>query len=217
VPSGGPCEVENAMIYVLHRPLQQLLPQLACGQRVMAAHRQQIRHFREAHLNAFCQQQHLAAPQFALQPHGKPCCANLPQLVFNQSHSQQHYALVYSVQLANIGVDIEDLNRQLRMQAVAEHAFHAEEYHSWQQTGFDRKFWLKVWTLKEALLKAHGMGIRLSLNTLNTAADPQQNHGRVHHPILGEWCYQTLYLPSSVLSIAYPPGADPQSTQLIYL
>ena len=51
-----------------------------------------------------------------------------------------------------------------------------------QQQGQDREYWFKVWTTKEAILKASGLGIRLDLNSLNTQVHPEQNGGMCTHP-----------------------------------
>ncbi len=104
----------------------------------------------------------------------------------------------------SIGVDIEDLNRQVRLEALAKHAFHPEEMKVWQALNYDRAFWFKVWTIKEAVLKAHGMGIRLSLNTLNTKAHPTWDFGVVEHELLGSFYYQNIVMSNAMLAVAYP-------------
>jgi 4'-phosphopantetheinyl transferase len=44
----------------------------------------------------------------------------------------------------------------VRFEALAKHAFHPEEYQAWQ--ALDKILLLKVWTTKEAILKASGLG-----------------------------------------------------------
>ena len=52
---------------------------------------------------------------------------------------------------------IEELDRKVRFDALAQHAFHPEEYQTWQESQ-DEEYWFRVWTTKEAILKASGLG-----------------------------------------------------------
>ena len=142
--------------------------------------------------------------QIEVNDFGKPILKIPNQFQFNQSHSQHSYAMAISDEIANIGVDIEDLNRQVRFEALAKHAFHPEEMKVWRALNYDRAFWFKVWTIKEAVLKAHGMGIRLSLNTLNTHAHPTWDFGVVEHELLGSFYYQNIAMSNAMLAVAYP-------------
>lgn len=149
--------------------------------------------------------QRIEQDSFANTLHGKPYLKN-QVLAFNHSHSQQHYALVSSVQHAHVGVDVEDLNRRVRMDALAQHAFHPEEYATWKALDEDRHYWFKVWTTKEAVLKAHGLGIRLSLNELNTQVHPTQDTGQIEHVLLGKVAYQNFVLNQVMLTVAWCLG-----------
>ncbi len=146
---------------------------------------------------------------------GKPILKFPYQFQFNQSHSQQSYVMAISDEIANIGVDIEDLNRQVRFEALAKHAFHPEEMKVWKALNYDRAFWFKVWTSKEAVLKAHGLGIRLSLNTLNTHAHPTWDFGVVEHELLGSFYYQNIVMPYAMLTVAYPNPHQTRSSDSI--
>ncbi|MFI7961692.1 4'-phosphopantetheinyl transferase family protein, partial [Acinetobacter baumannii] len=88
--------------------------------------------------------------EFAKHEHGKPYLLN-HTLHFNHSHSQQYYALVMSENVKDIGVDVEELDRNIRLDALAKHAFHPDEYVTWQSLEQDREYWFKVWTTKEAV------------------------------------------------------------------
>ena len=134
---------------------------------------------------------------------GKPHLVHFKHVAFNHSHSQNHYALAISQQIQDIGVDIEDLKRKVRFDALAKHAFHQDEYQKWQDLDGDIEYWFKVWTTKEAVLKASGLGIRLSLNELNTHAHPLENGGMCSHPLIGVFAYQNFQLAQSMLSIAW--------------
>ncbi len=134
---------------------------------------------------------------------GKPFLLNDPNCAFNHSHSQKNYALAMSNQIKDIGVDIEDLERQVRFDALAKHAFHPDEYQTWKDLEFDPVFWFKVWTTKEAILKASGLGIRLSLNELNTHVHAINDGGICTHPQIGSFAYQNFTLSHVMLTVAW--------------
>ncbi len=139
---------------------------------------------------------------FAKTEHGKPYLKG-QVLAFNHSHSQQHYALLTGPQQLPIGIDVEDLNRRVRMEALAQHAFHPEEYAHWKDLQEDRAFWFRVWTTKEAVLKAHGLGIRLTLKNLNTQVHPDRDAGYIQHDLLGQIAYQNFHLDEVMLTVAW--------------
>ena len=136
-------------------------------------------------------------------PHGKPFLMAFPQLQFNHSHSRQHYALASSFELLDIGIDIEDLDRKVRFDGLAQHAFHPNELKYWQDLEHDADYWFRVWTTKEAVLKASGLGIRLSLNELDTRVHPSAQGGICHHPQIGSFAYQNFRLTDYMLTVAW--------------
>ena len=144
----------------------------------------------------------VAQLQFAKHVQGKPFLSS-HTLHFNHSHSQQHYALALSDHVHDLGIDVEELDRNVRFEALAQHAFHPDEYQIWQDTQ-DKEYWFKVWTCKEAILKASGLGIRLSLKGLNTQVHPIQQGGMCSHPLIGTFAYQHFVLNhQAVVSVAW--------------
>ncbi|WP_151716914.1 4'-phosphopantetheinyl transferase superfamily protein [Acinetobacter sp. TUM15071] len=135
---------------------------------------------------------------FAKHEHGKPFLSS-HSLHFNHSHSQQYYALAMSKRVQDIGIDVEELDRKVRYDALAQHAFHPEEYQIWQQQDQDLEYWFKVWTTKEAILKASGLGIRLDLNSLNTQVHPSNQGGMCSHPLIGTFAYQNFILKQKIV------------------
>ncbi|MEL0028499.1 MAG: 4'-phosphopantetheinyl transferase superfamily protein, partial [Perlucidibaca sp.] len=121
-------------------------------------------------------------------------------LSFNYSHSRHWLALAWSREPGEIGVDIEDLGRGQSFEALARRYFHADELTTWLAAPADQReaVWLRTWTRKEAVLKAHGLGLRLALNTLDTCADA------VQHPLLGCWQVRSEPAGDAVLSLAWP-------------
>ncbi|KHO17105.1 ACP synthase [Acinetobacter baumannii] len=140
--------------------------------------------------------------QFAKHEYGKPYLLD-HTLHFNHSHSQQYYALALSERVKDIGIDVEELDRKVRLDSLAQHAFHPDEYATWQNLEQDREFWFKVWTTKEAVLKASGLGIRLDLNTLNTQAHPTNHGGLCSHELIGTFAYQNFILGNMILTVAW--------------
>lgn len=184
------------MIYLMYKSLTDLLAIEEAGNiRLNLAQRMQL----QAYRNTYLQQQIQEPLQLTINEFGKPVS---PHLGFNHSHSQKYYALVYSQSVLNVGVDIEDFSRHVRMNALAEHCFHPEEILMWKKLGEDRTFWFQVWTIKEAVLKAHSLGIRLNLKELNTQAHPEKLYGTVEHEKIGCFYYQSFCLSHSMLTVA---------------
>jgi len=139
--------------------------------------------------------------------YGKPYLANNSNFSFNHSHSQQNYALGFSHCYNEIGIDVEDLTRIVRYEALANHAFHFNELSIWKESNYSKEYWFKVWTTKEAVLKAAGLGIRINLKDFDTQAHFEKNTGYCYHPVIGEWCYQNFYLEGMVLTVSWRLGA----------
>lgn len=140
---------------------------------------------------------------FTATKYGKPYLNDYPDFSFNHSHSHNFYALATSKQVQNLGIDIEELNRKVRFEALAQHAFHPEELKYWKMLAYDPEYWFKVWTTKEAVLKASGLGIRINLNELNTNIHPEQNGGRCEHPEIGVYAYQNYSVAGCMLTVAW--------------
>lgn len=139
---------------------------------------------------------------FEKKVHGKPFLAN-HNISFNISHSQHTFAMVWCLDEISLGIDIEDKNKKRQQQTLATRTFDFAEMKAWQNPELSplqaHEQWLKTWTRKEAVLKAHGLGIRLDLNTLNT-----ENAGDLlTHPLLGKWQYRSFVLDEQVVSVAW--------------
>jgi 4'-phosphopantetheinyl transferase len=109
--------------------------------------------------------QHLDRPaqalSFATGPHGKPFAVvdGAPSKVeFNVSHSAERGLI--AIAREPVGVDIEFLGRDADFHLVAKGALTAAEQAALQQrTGAERtKLFYRLWTQKEALIKATGRG-----------------------------------------------------------
>ena len=102
-----------------------------------------------------------AAVEFCYGPQGKPALA--PQvasgLSFNLSHSG-NWALLAVTRTGEVGVDLEQLDRQLDYLKLAEQFFSPVEISALNRcaTARQRRGFYRLWTAKEARLKAIGHG-----------------------------------------------------------
>jgi 4'-phosphopantetheinyl transferase len=112
-----------------------------------------------------------AVPRLERGPHGKPFAADLPDLEFNLSHTGSQVLLACARRQA-LGVDIEPETR--RFSAGLARRFFAPR----EAAALDRlpeplrhAAFLRLWTHKEALLKALGVGLHFGLERIEFALD----------------------------------------------
>ena len=116
-------------------------------------------------------QQAPASLQFTRSPYGKPELvqpAATPEqtLKFNLSHTRG--LLVLAVTAADeIGVDVESITREAEMLALAERYFAASEVAMLRAADPLQlhELFFRLWTLKEAYVKARGLGLQLGLDS----------------------------------------------------
>lgn len=87
-------------------------------------------------------------------------------LRFNLSHTRGLIAFAVTTE-AEIGVDVEATTRNVEMQALADRFFAPAEAALLQNAAADaqRDRFFSLWTLKEAYVKARGLGLQLGLNS----------------------------------------------------
>lgn len=144
----------------------------------------------------------LSSLRFLREPHGKPYLSD-HALSFNLSHSDDAFVLAWSPDQISLGIDVEDRAKRRLQDTLARRSFHPQEQAVWQDHRHSAEQahsqWLTTWTRKEAILKAHGMGIRIELHELNTEnPDPIATH-----PLLGQWHYRSFVLAQQVVSVAW--------------
>jgi 4'-phosphopantetheinyl transferase len=107
-----------------------------------------------------------AGLEFACGPHGKPELSGLHagRLHFNLSHTDAMLVLAVDRRHA-VGVDVEAVTRRVEILALAERYFAAHEYEELRDLDApaQRERFFALWTLKEAWLKARGLGLRIPL------------------------------------------------------
>ncbi len=111
--------------------------------------------------------QHPESLIFARNAYGKPRIASFEQslpISFNLSHTNDLSVLAVSLD-NDLGVDVEYLTRKVDILKLAERFFSKQEYSELATLDvkkFDERFF-KLWTLKEAYIKACGMGLAIPL------------------------------------------------------
>ncbi|WP_304165860.1 4'-phosphopantetheinyl transferase superfamily protein [Lonsdalea britannica] len=116
---------------------------------------------------------------FARNPFGKPFLPQYPQLHFNLSHTQAAFAFAIA-QGDAVGVDVEgNRGRVEHKRGVAKRFFHPDEA-DWLAQFCDEEAYvqafIRIWTRKEAYLKALGLGLSKPLDSFSCL---MQENGRI--------------------------------------
>ena len=108
--------------------------------------------------------------QFSRNHHGKPELRQpgVPPLRFNVSHTRGLLALAVTV-VDDIGVDVESMARDVEMLSLAERFFAASETAMLRSLPPPelRENFFRLWTLKEAWVKARGLGLQFGLDAFS--------------------------------------------------
>lgn len=124
--------------------------------------------------------------QFEDNAWGKPAVALRPDpgLHFNLSHSGNAYVMAVA-RHGELGVDIEFAQRGRRVSKLAGRYFSAQEAH-WllaQEASRQQELFYDFWTLKEAYIKARGMGLALSLDGFSFDVSQAGKINFAHHDL----------------------------------
>ncbi|NJO33375.1 MAG: 4'-phosphopantetheinyl transferase superfamily protein [Rhodospirillales bacterium] len=117
--------------------------------------------------------------EFAAGPCGKPALRGAHGVHFNLSHS--HGMALVAVASAEVGIDIERIDKDVDYDDIAETMFSAAEIGMLRSAPASRRgeVFFSIWTRKEAYLKATGLGLSSNLPEISTAS-PQgviEDHG----------------------------------------
>jgi 4'-phosphopantetheinyl transferase len=144
---------------------------------------------------------------------GRPTIAGpfVGALHFSLSHTEGCVACAISPS-EFVGVDVEAIDRLCPHFAIADFAFSARENAELRalppSEGINRFF--DYWTLKEAYVKARGMGLRLPLDQFTMLVKSRQEIAITFAPDFGDdsgrWCF-TLTSPTSRLRLAVADGS----------
>jgi 4'-phosphopantetheinyl transferase len=128
--------------------------------------------------------------QFARNRYGRPTVTNLPAdaagLTFNLSHTRQLVVCAVG-RHAELGVDVEDLTRRAPLH-LARRYFSAEEAAELSRHPAERQHrrFFEYWTLKEAYIKARGLGLSLPLDSFCFGITPRGINIRFVKPEVGD-------------------------------
>lgn len=111
--------------------------------------------------------------QFSLGEHGKPRIEAAPSCQFNVSHSGELALIGFAQPGDEIGVDIEVLRVMSNSEALAERHYVGGELAAvLAASGPERDLaFLRVWTRKEACMKAVGSGLYIAPETFEAGAE----------------------------------------------
>ncbi|MBO9661625.1 4'-phosphopantetheinyl transferase superfamily protein [Dokdonella sp.] len=113
--------------------------------------------------------------------HGKPYAPAFAGLDFNLSHAGHHVLLAFARGQA-LGVDLERDERRLSLIEIARRFFAADEADALERLPDAARLpcFLRLWTRKEAVLKALGQGLNFGLDRLAFAIDGDGEVGALH-------------------------------------
>ncbi|MDF1760538.1 MAG: 4'-phosphopantetheinyl transferase superfamily protein [Coxiellaceae bacterium] len=129
--------------------------------------------------------------RFDSNQYGKPFLIG-GELQFNLSHSKQRVALVVS-QKGDVGIDIQHHDTKVELAAIAKRFFATEEAAWFDATPEAERLsvFYKIWSLKEAYIKAVGMGMSLPLSSFAFAENAAGEVVLVREPkesLPAKWC-----------------------------
>ncbi len=100
----------------------------------------------------------------------KPIIKDFEHLHFNISHSGNCVAFAFSG--SSVGIDVEFINNDFDYKPIAAICFTDSEINFAEESNKPADEFFKLWTRKEALLKATGEGLHDDMNKLNCLNDP---------------------------------------------
>jgi phosphopantetheinyl transferase len=126
---------------------------------------------------------------FVRTPHGKPFLAGERELRFSVSRSQG-LAVLGVARGADLGVDVERHDRALALGPIADALFADEEAAELSALAEDRRIsrFFELWTRKEAVAKALGVGLAMPLRLLRAPAGWQLDDLSLGPEVSGAVC-----------------------------
>lgn len=123
------------------------------------------------------------APSIARGEQGKPFAPALPDLHFNLSHAGGDVLLAFA-HADPIGVDLEHAERRVAVDAIATRHFAPAEAAALERLAPAprRDAFLRLWTRKEAVLKAIGAGLSYGLQRVEFELDANGGVGALVRP-----------------------------------
>ncbi len=145
--------------------------------------------------------------QFAVGEYGKPALAD-GALHFNVSHTAD-FLLIAIANFADIGVDIEAIKPCRNLDNIAQRCFSRREYECWRSLpdGLQTQAFYRLWTKKEAFVKATGRGIAMGLERceIGLDADGQLQAIPNEYGSAADWMARELTVDVSVCAALVTP------------
>ena len=130
--------------------------------------------------------------QFSIGSHGRPELIG-GELRFNLTHTEGLVGCVVT-HSADCGVDAEALDRRADQQLLSARVFTVQEQEAFQNAAEDERslLFFKTWTLKEAYIKARGLGLALPLREISfdlSGVEPTGWFGTAVNDVAEQWRY----------------------------
>jgi len=141
-------------------------------------------------------------------PFGKPYLSRDARLFFNVAHCDGLGVIAFST-LGEVGVDVEAAHRTVEAMDIASAFFTAKEAAQVAEAGSEQNnAFLRIWTRKEAVLKAVGRGLQQSLDSLDVTTELVSLDSSAAAAVSSCWRVVDLTARKGFASaIAAPPGA----------
>lgn len=123
-------------------------------------------------------------PEFIYDERGKPYLKDLPNIHFNLSHCRA--AAVCAIGDQPVGIDVETI-RPFR-DALARHVLSDHEYRRTIRSSRPDEEFIRLWTMKESLLKLTGRGIFTNLRDLLQEAKGYRFQTQCHTTFILTYC-----------------------------
>ena len=146
--------------------------------------------------------------EFVITEHGKPNLLDA-DLYFNISHTQ-HWLQIAVANLPDIGVDIEQIKTRSNLAAMARRSFADSEFRYWQSLPEPQSLevFYRLWTKKEAFVKAVGRGIAMGLNRCEL--EPHQDGQLIAIPedygVASDWKVTEIAFAAGISSALVTPN-----------
>lgn len=151
--------------------------------------------------------------RFGYTAEGKPFLPEHPSLRFNLSHAADRLVVAVAWD-RELGVDVEEMFSEAVMNEVRERVLSPPEQAVFEDLpASERRAWfVRLWTRKEAYIKADGRGMSLPLDRIDVSVRP----GRVRHqgdtpadwPLSRRWSIQELAVAPGYAGALAGEGLD---------
>ncbi|MBP3775440.1 MAG: 4'-phosphopantetheinyl transferase superfamily protein [Prevotella sp.] len=111
-------------------------------------------------------------PVFEYGEHGKPFIVGHPDIHFNLSHCRE--AAVCVISDRPVGVDIESIREY--KESLVRYTMNEDEIAQITQSSHPEEAFTRLWTMKEAVLKLSGEGLRNDMKSVLTGRERIETH-----------------------------------------